>query len=206
MPSRYTDVLWDNDSSDLVKREASQYVIIGGGGGAPAAHATSHQNGGSDEINVAGLSGQLADSQLLSVRVDSSAPTYTRTRLNLIAGTNITLTMGDDAGNDEVDVTIDASGGGGGGFTKGDATLDFGATPGSGSTSVNVTTGIGAGDMAWVSVMYESSADHNAEEHALLARHLGLTAYRSALNTLTIEARSDLRITGAVKVRWGWSA
>lgn len=34
-----------------------------GGGGAPAAHATSHQDGGSDEISVAGLSGLLADSQ-----------------------------------------------------------------------------------------------------------------------------------------------
>lgn len=32
-------------------------------GGVPAAHAASHQNGGSDEISVAGLSGLLADSQ-----------------------------------------------------------------------------------------------------------------------------------------------
>jgi len=32
-------------------------------GAAPSAHATSHQNGGSDEINVAGLNGLLADSQ-----------------------------------------------------------------------------------------------------------------------------------------------
>jgi len=32
-------------------------------GAAPVAHATSHQNGGSDEINVAGLSGLLADNQ-----------------------------------------------------------------------------------------------------------------------------------------------
>ena len=30
---------------------------------APSAHATSHQNGGADEINVAGLSGELADAQ-----------------------------------------------------------------------------------------------------------------------------------------------
>lgn len=38
--------------------------------------------------------------------------TGTRKRLNLIEGTNITLTMADDAANDEVDVTIAASGGG----------------------------------------------------------------------------------------------
>lgn len=34
-----------------------------GGGGVPSAHATSHQNGGADEISVAGLSGVLADAQ-----------------------------------------------------------------------------------------------------------------------------------------------
>jgi hypothetical protein len=34
-----------------------------GGGGAPAAHATSHQNGGTDEVDVTGLSGVLADPQ-----------------------------------------------------------------------------------------------------------------------------------------------
>ena len=35
----------------------------GGGSGTPTAHATSHQNGGTDEINVGGLSGTLADPQ-----------------------------------------------------------------------------------------------------------------------------------------------
>jgi len=34
-----------------------------GGGGAPAAHKTTHENGGADEITVAGLSGLLADGQ-----------------------------------------------------------------------------------------------------------------------------------------------
>ena len=38
-------------------------VAAGGGGGAPSAHASTHENGGSDEINVAGLSGRLADDQ-----------------------------------------------------------------------------------------------------------------------------------------------
>jgi hypothetical protein len=36
---------------------------VQGGGGAPSAHATSHEDGGSDEIDVTGLSGLLADSQ-----------------------------------------------------------------------------------------------------------------------------------------------
>lgn len=38
-------------------------ALPSGGGGAPSAHASTHENGGSDEINVAGLSGELADPQ-----------------------------------------------------------------------------------------------------------------------------------------------
>jgi len=34
-----------------------------GAGGAAGPHAASHQNGGSDEISVAALSGELADDQ-----------------------------------------------------------------------------------------------------------------------------------------------
>jgi len=44
------------------------YESPAGGGGAPAAHATTHQDGGSDEINVAALSGQLADRQKVRVQ------------------------------------------------------------------------------------------------------------------------------------------
>lgn len=40
-------------------------TLTGGSSGpsTPTAHATSHQNGGTDEVNVAGLSGELADPQ-----------------------------------------------------------------------------------------------------------------------------------------------
>ena len=37
----------------------------------------------------------------------------TRRKLNFIEGTNVTLTITDDAPNDEVDITIPSSGGGG---------------------------------------------------------------------------------------------
>ena len=40
-----------------------------------------------------------------------------RRTINFIEGTNITLTIADDSVNDEVDVTINASGGGGSGLT-----------------------------------------------------------------------------------------
>lgn len=48
----------------------------------------------------------------VTVRKNTGANVGTRTRLNLIEGANITLTVSDDAGADEVDITI-ASGAGG---------------------------------------------------------------------------------------------
>lgn len=48
------------------------------------------------------------------VRKNSTGTVFERRRLNLIEGTNVTLTVADDAGNDEVDITIAATGGGSG--------------------------------------------------------------------------------------------
>ena len=43
-----------------------------------------------------------------------------RKTINLIEGTNVTLTVADDPANDRVNVTINSSGGGGGGLTEAD--------------------------------------------------------------------------------------
>ncbi len=48
----------------------------------------------------------------VDVRKNSTGSVYSRRRLNLIEGTNVTLTVADDSGNEEVDITIAASGGG----------------------------------------------------------------------------------------------
>jgi len=45
----------------------------------------------------------------MAVRKNSGANVGTRPRLNLIEGSNVTLTVADDVGDDEVDVTITAS-------------------------------------------------------------------------------------------------
>lgn len=45
------------------------------------------------------------------VRKNSTGSEYIRRRLNLVEGSNITLTVGDDSANDEVDVTIAAASG-----------------------------------------------------------------------------------------------
>jgi hypothetical protein len=50
---------------------------------------------------------------LQPVRKNSTGSVFTRRQLNFIEGSNVTLTVADDAGNDEVDITIAASGSGG---------------------------------------------------------------------------------------------
>ncbi len=65
------------------------------GGGTPSVHATSHQNGGSDEISVAGLSGTLADPQTPSAHKDSHDPEDGADALDTAAGS--TQALGDSA-------------------------------------------------------------------------------------------------------------
>ena len=49
----------------------------------------------------------------VGVRKNSTGSVFSRRRLNLIEGTNVTLTVADDSGNEEVDITINASTSGG---------------------------------------------------------------------------------------------
>jgi len=51
------------DGKVLKANSGATYGVEWGDAGAPAAHHTTHENGGSDEISVAGLSGELADPQ-----------------------------------------------------------------------------------------------------------------------------------------------
>jgi hypothetical protein len=77
----------------------------------PKAHATSHQSGGSDVITVTGLSGLLSDAQKVTIRKNSGSNVGTRHRLNFIEGSGTTLTITDDATDNEVDITIASAGG-----------------------------------------------------------------------------------------------
>ena len=60
-----------------------------------------------------GLLSTLDANARVAVRKNSAGSVYTRRRLNFIEGTNVTITVADDAGSEEVDITIDAAGGGG---------------------------------------------------------------------------------------------
>jgi hypothetical protein len=53
----------------------------------------------------------LDNNARVGVRKNSAGSTFTRRRINLIEGSNVTLTVADDAGDEEVDVTITSTGG-----------------------------------------------------------------------------------------------
>jgi hypothetical protein len=69
----------------------------------PSAHANTHQSGGSDA-----LTGDLDANARVGV-MNAGTLVGTRRRVNFIAGTNVSLNAVDDATNEKVDVTINAS-------------------------------------------------------------------------------------------------
>jgi hypothetical protein len=69
----------------------------------PSTHATTHQSGGSDA-----LTGNLDANARVGV-MNAGTLVGTRRRVNFIAGTNVSLNAVDDATNEKVDVTINAS-------------------------------------------------------------------------------------------------
>lgn len=70
------------------------------------------------------------------VRKNSAGSEFTRRRVNLIEGANITLTVADDSGNNEVDVTIAAAGGAAGSTVYARKTSDQNVTS---ATFVDIT-------------------------------------------------------------------
>lgn len=70
-------------------------------GAASTTHKTTHETGGSDA-----LTGNLDANARVGVRINTGASTYTRRRINFIAGTGIVISAVDDSGSEEVDVTI----------------------------------------------------------------------------------------------------
>jgi len=64
-----------SDTSDSPEGSSKKVQIGNLGLAALTPHATTHQNGGSDEISVAGLSGVLADPQVANTLRETSGPT-----------------------------------------------------------------------------------------------------------------------------------
>lgn len=72
----------------------------------PLPHAATHRDGGTDELNVGGLSGVLQDAQRVEVQ-DEGANVATRPRLNFV-GPGVTVT--DEAAENRVNINIPQSG------------------------------------------------------------------------------------------------
>lgn len=67
-------------------------------------HQARHQSGGADA-----LTGAVDANGRVGVRKNSTGTAVKRRTLNLIEGANVTLTVSEDAGNEEVDITIAAA-------------------------------------------------------------------------------------------------
>jgi len=112
------------DPLDLTSAQVKTLLAIVKADISDFAHQATHQTGGSDA-----LAGLVDANARLAVRKNSGgADIGPRRRLNLIEGANVTLTIADDAPNEEVDVTIAASGGGGSASIT-QTEVDFGSTP-----------------------------------------------------------------------------
>lgn len=56
---------------------------------------------------------------VVKARKNSTGSVFIRPRINIIEGTNVTVTMADDPTDNEIDITINSSAGGGSGITLG---------------------------------------------------------------------------------------
>lgn len=88
----------------------------------------------------------------------------------------------------------------------GEATLDFGAAPGTNIAEVAVTgqTSLGLTALCEAFVMGDSTADHNVVEHQVAPIKLTCGALVAGTG-FTITGVTEWRLTGTFKVRWVWT-
>jgi hypothetical protein len=98
------------------------------------AHAATHQAGGSDPIV-----GNLDANARVTVK-QSGTVVGTRRAINFIAGSNISLSISDDAVNEQVNITIASTGGGGGGGGGGGVVIEHNLLDGFVHSDTEATT------------------------------------------------------------------
>lgn len=115
-----TDILTLGASAMLIWNAATADTIAGWNGSKQLVSlATGTYPSLTELARVKGVSSPIQsqlDAKIAGVEVVKNSGTIvgTRKQLNFIEGTNVTLTVADDAGNNQVDITIAATGGGGG--------------------------------------------------------------------------------------------
>jgi len=166
-------------------------------------HSARHENGGADEMNVAGLGGVLADPQTPAAH----AATHSNASSDPVTITNLAGFPGGTATFLRADATFAAPPAGGAG-NVGTATLNFGAFPGASDTSLAITgqSGIVAGSVvdAWIRPV--ATAEHSADEHWVesvkivagnIVAGVGFTIYG--------RTQDKVRLYGNWSVAWNWS-
>jgi hypothetical protein len=89
---------------------------------------------------------------------------------------------------------------------SGTATINFGSGGHSASVDVTGQGSIVSGSAAEAWLMAETSADHNAEEHALVGALAQLSCGNIVASTgFTIYGRSTITLSGQFTVRWVWN-
>ena len=88
----------------------------------------------------------------VTVRKNTGGAGYTRRRINFIEGTNVSFTVGDDVGNEEVDVTVSSS------ITGSQLQLNQYPVSNSGSDGLKIT-GIAGETLATFNAVYVKSTD-----------------------------------------------
>lgn len=92
---------------------------------------------------------------------------------------------------------------------QGTVTFDFGAAPGTNIVTTTVTgqTSIGSGSKVEVYMMgTDSTATHNAYEHAILPLDLALSCTAITAGTgFTAQAATTQRLTGTFQARFVWA-
>ena len=182
---------WNTDTTVMEWYDGASWVTWGGGGGGAPTNATyvtmsldatltnerrlqvgspiTMVDGGANADVTLDFDETVAlgNNARVAVSKNSGATVGTRRRLNLIEGANITLTVADDAGSEEVDITIAAAGGGGGSVASGTASLDFGGSVTAETDTATVTVadaGVEVASEIVCTVQYAATADHTADE------------------------------------------
>ena len=152
---------------------------------------------------------------------DMGAPAGPRTSLNFIEGTNITLTVIDDAPNDQINITITSSGGGGGGDVNGSAinpTEINGTTKYMFGTQFDVHTEI-ASSYEWNGEMVLIEAGEQINQGNLIFLNSTGYAFRTSANSSTTMLCVGFALTGGAEgtpvpilmqgwvynVAWSWT-
>lgn len=135
--------------------------------------------------------------QKVEIVKNSGAVISTRKQLNFIEGTNVTLTIADDAGNNQTDITIAASGGGGGSATFGTVEKDLGSTPlSSGTFDITGLSSLSSGKPVIITVMNDDWTGKGTLLDECEMDNIMATAYVFDSTTIRVNWNSS---TGPVK-------